>query len=368
MRNFTDHDHPIHVGTTNSIVICISPLTSLMMEQQHKHSGSGLSTEYVGDTQPDPTARERILNGDVQLVYITPESMLGNRVYRDMLLSTPYQNSLMALVVDEAHCVKTWGDEFRKTFAQIGNVRSMIPKTVNVLALTATATAETFHVVTKRLSMDTPTLVALPPYRDNISYSVPPKVDVDQFIDSIAIELKEKRTMFPKTVVYVRSYSDCSKIYMSLKVKLGDEFTEPPGCPNVTGHRIVDMFTRVLTTEKKDEVLHSYSEIGGNLRLVIATTAFGMGIDCPDIRRIIHWGVPSNAEEYVQETGRCGRDGKSSSAILYPVKLKHANLKMKSYVHNETVCRRRLLFQEFLLFSEDGVKVRGRDCCDLCGK
>ena len=89
--------------------------------------------------------------------------------------------------------------------------------------------------------------------------------------------------MFPKTVVYVRSYSDCSKIYMSLKEKVRAEFTEPQGCPNVTSHRIVDMFTRVLTTEKKDEVLHSYSEIGGNLRLVIATTALGMGIDCPDL-------------------------------------------------------------------------------------
>ena len=95
----------------------------------------------------------------------------------------------------------------------------------------------------------------------------------------------------------------------------------------------------------KNEVLHSYSGIGGNLRFVIATTAFRMGIDCPDIRRIIHWGVPSNAEGYVQETGRCGRDGKSLSAILYPVKEKHSNLQMKSYVHNETVCRRRLLFK-----------------------
>ena len=199
MRNFTDHD--------NRIVICISPLTSLMMDQQHKHSGSGLSAEYVGDTQPDPTVRERILNGDVQLVYITPDSMLGNKVFRDILLSTPNQNSLMALVVEEAHCVKTCGDEFRKTVVQIRNVRSMIPKTVNVLDLTVTTTAETFHVVTKRLSVDTPPpLVALPPYRVNISYSVPPNVDVDQFIHSIAIELKEKRTMFPKTVVYVRSY------------------------------------------------------------------------------------------------------------------------------------------------------------------
>ena len=107
----------------------------------------------------------------------------------------------------------------------------------------------------------------------------------------------------------MRSYSDCSKIYMLLRGKLGPAFTEPPRCPNVTGYGIIDMFTRVLTEEKKEEVLQSFSVVGGILRLVIATTAFGMGIDCPDIRTIVHWGIPSTMEEYVQETGRCGVTG-----------------------------------------------------------
>lgn len=79
----------------------------------------------------------------------------------------------------------------------------------------------------------------------------------------------------------------------------------------------MDMFSRVLTNEKKDEVLHSFSKKESVLRLVIATTAFGMGIDCPNIRKVIHWGVPSTLEEYVQETGRAGRDGEPSMAVLY---------------------------------------------------
>ena len=87
---------------------------------------------------------------------------------------------MVAVVVDEAHCVKTWGDEF-KTFAQIGGLRSLISSTVNVMALTATATSETFLVVRRRLSMDTPTLIALPPCRDNIVYKVHSKVDVHHF-------------------------------------------------------------------------------------------------------------------------------------------------------------------------------------------
>ena len=209
-----------------------------------------------------------------------------------MLLSGPYQKKLVALVVDEAHCFKTWGDEFRQMFGEIGDLRSLIPSTVNMLALTATATTETFHVVTKRLSMDDPRIVALPPYRDNISYTIHSKTDVDELTDTIAMDLKQKRLLFPKTVIYVRSYSDCSKINMLLRRKLGPSFTEPAGCPNVTGYRIIDMFTRVLTEEKK-EVLQSFSVVGGILRLVIATTAFGMVIDCPDIRTIVHWGIPS---------------------------------------------------------------------------
>ena len=81
--------------------------------------------------------------------------------------------------------------------------------------------------------------------------------------------------------------------------KMGNKFMGPKGYPNISGYRLVDMFTRVLTTAKKVEVIASFSESGGKLRLVIATTAFGMGIDCPDIRQIIHWGFPATLEEYV---------------------------------------------------------------------
>ena len=138
------------------------------------------------------------------------------------------------------------------------------------------------------------------------------KCDAISLTDCIAIGLKEKRVSFPKILIYVRTYTDCSTLYMLLKGKLRPAITEPPGCPSVSGHRLVYRhvyYTRVLSSEKKEDFIHSFSEVGGTLRVVIATTAFGMGVDCPDIRRVIHWGLPTSVEEYVQETGRCGRGG-----------------------------------------------------------
>ena len=356
-------------GTSGSIAVCISPLQSLMMDQCAKFALRGLQVEIVGEAQTDPTAKGRVISGEVQLVFITPESVISTPVYRKMLVSAVYREKLVALVIDEAHCVKTWGDQFRPTFAQIGDLRSLIPSTVNVMALTATATSETFDVVRYRLSMDKPTLIALPPHSNSIKYQVSSKIGVDDFTTSLCREFASKRTSFPKTVIYVRTYSDCSSIYMLLKHKMGSSFTEPPGYPNLSDFRLVDMFTAVLTAEKKEQVLQSFAKSDGKLRLIVATTAFGMGVDCPDIRRIVHWGMSSTLEEYVQETGRSGRDGKSSVAVLYQgIGGRNATKTVKDYVSNTTVCRRRLLFQGFLMFSESDIHVSGCKCCDVCEK
>ena len=127
--------------------MCISPLTSLMMDQRSKFTPRGLTAEFVGEAQTDHAAERSVLRGEAQLVFITPESLIGNVQYRNMLLSTKYKENLVALVVDEAHCVKTWGDEFRRAFSKIGDLRSILPASINVMALTATATVETFDIV-----------------------------------------------------------------------------------------------------------------------------------------------------------------------------------------------------------------------------
>ena len=93
-----------------------------MMDQQAKYSPRGLKVEFVGEAQTDLSCKERVLSGEVQLVFITPENIIENKVYREMLLSSVYQENLVALAVDEAHCVKSWGDQFR-SFARIGDLR-----------------------------------------------------------------------------------------------------------------------------------------------------------------------------------------------------------------------------------------------------
>lgn len=108
-----------------------------------KFTALGLNTEFVGESQSNSAAEDSILKGEVQLVYISPESLLHNIKFRKMLLSAPYRENLVALVIDEAHCVKTWGDSIRIAFAEIGTLRSLISAHVKVMALTATFTVQT---------------------------------------------------------------------------------------------------------------------------------------------------------------------------------------------------------------------------------
>ena len=159
-NNYTD--------TTGSITVVVSPLTSLMLDQNTRFILRGLKVEFVGQQQSDPLAKQNVLQGKIQLVYITPENLIDNKSYRRMLLSSVYQEKLVALVVDEVHCVQIWGEKFRESFSRIGDLRSLIPNWVRIMALTATATRHTLACVIWCLSLYEPVFVAASPYRNNI--------------------------------------------------------------------------------------------------------------------------------------------------------------------------------------------------------
>uniref|UniRef100_A0A1X7TDL1 DNA 3'-5' helicase n=1 Tax=Amphimedon queenslandica TaxID=400682 RepID=A0A1X7TDL1_AMPQE len=126
------------------------------------------------------------------------------------------------------------------------------------------------------------------------------------------------------------------------------------------------MYTRACTTTHKEKILANFCDEKGKLRIIIATTAFGMGIDCPNIRIIYHWGAPSTIEEYAQETGRAGRDNLPSKAILLHKTVGiHVTDEVKSYIANNSVCRLQLLYKQFLF---DAHTSDSQNCCDICCK
>ena len=238
---------------------------------------------------------------------------------------------------------------------------------VHVLALTATATKATFDCVCERVAMKSPSLIGLSPHRSNIYYSVHPYIDVQELSDCLAAELRLQSRKTPKTVIFCQRLEDTAMLYLSLQKTLGHSFTYPAGYPSRQQYRLVEMYTRACRPEFKESVLNSFTSLSGALRIVIATTAFGMGIDCPDIDRIIHWGAPSTLEQYAQETGRAGRDGRQATALMYYKQSgRHIEEAVHSYACNQTECRKQKLFRSFLFCNLDVSSVTRCQCCDVC--
>ena len=257
------------------------------------------------------------------------------------------------------------GDEFRTVFACIGEVRCLIPSNVNVIALTATATFDTLSVVTQRLSLYKPAIVAVSPNRANIKLTVQPSKSMKEFAQLITSKLKVQQRAYPKTIVFARSYQDCSSLYLTISHALGKHITYPAGYPNLLKYHLLSMYTQASTDEMKTSILSTFSLKNSTLRLIVATTSFSMGIDIPDVREVIYWGPPSELEQYAQEIGRAGRDGKDSVAILmFDKPNRYTKQGMKLYTQCKAKCRRNNLFSNFIQCEHhDNPHCK---CCDIC--
>ena len=260
------------------------------------------------------------------------------------------------------------GDTFRAVLSRVGEIRSLLPRGVNVMAVTATATKSVRTAVSRTLGMRNPHIVACSPCKKNLMYSASPFISVEESFKRIATRLQAERTMFPRLIVYVRLFDMCSNIYLYFKAELGEEFTEPTDAPDISRFRLVDMYTSIIDKDHKDSILNLFTK-RSHLRIVIATIAFGMGVDLPDVRQVIHVSSPDDIESYIQETGRAGRDGLPSLAVLLHGKETSHQLSksIKDYKANTDTCRRDILFKDTdnYIHTDLGKKCL---CCDICMK
>lgn len=239
------------------------------------------------------------------------------------------------------------------------------------MALTATATKSTRRIVIQRLCMENPVIVYLPPTKSNITYTVFAKPElVKEMIQPIVDDLKTKGKQAGKVLIYCRRHEEVAMMYECFQKIMQNRMLFPPGAPNLSKYRMVDMYSKCTDTGLRELIVTRFVDPTSVLRVVIATIAFGMGLDCPCVRKIIHWGPADDIDSYVQQTGRGGRDGKISSAVLYytPRDKRFTSNNMIHYCENSTECRRKLLFMDFDDYTLSTPPPTKCCCCDICYK
>ena len=262
------------------------------------------------------------------------------------------------------------GDSFRREFANLGEVSSLLPS-VNTMALTATASKSTRRAIYRSLAMKKVLLVSQSSDKSNLFYCLDSyQKDITEAFAPLVIELKQKRTNTDRTIIFCRSYNSCITVYYYFKSSMGKHLSHPEGYPNLAELRMVDMYTAYTHPVVKDIILRQFQQPQSVLRVIVATIAFGMGLDCPNVRHIIHWGPPEDIETFIQEAGRAGRDGLPATAKLFSaVKdgASHIDDKMRDYCKLKGECRRKYLLREFDSSTDEAaVLIVACKCCDLC--
>jgi ATP-dependent DNA helicase RecQ len=283
--------YQVPAAAMDGITLVVSPLISLMKDQVDALNQAGIPTTFINSTltaQQLNTRFREIADGKFKLVYVAPERLESERFTRFLgELNIPF------VAVDEAHCVSQWGHDFRPSYMSISRVLNLIRPRPVIAAFTATATDKVKEDIVRHLRLDDPVRVTTGYARENLSFSVMKGVDKKAYLaDYVRSRPGECGIVYASTR---REVEECCSYLLKLGIRAG-------------------RYHAGLAEEERarNQELFLYDE----LKVMVATNAFGMGIDKSNVRYVIHYNITKNVESYYQEAGRAGRDGEPGECIL----------------------------------------------------
>ena len=274
----------------DGLTIVVSPLISLMKDQVDALQASGIPATYLNSTldRKDAVARWRGLHrGDYRMLYVAPE-----RLMLDTFLERAVTWNIAQFAIDEAHCISEWGHDFRPEYRELKKLRTHFPD-VPMMALTATATERVRVDIVKQLKLRDPRSYVASFNRPNLTYRVVPKT-----------------APYEQLLEFIRSRSNDSGIVYCASRKSADSLARNLSEDGVSAKPYHAGLTSAERTKNQEAFLRD------DVHVVTATIAFGMGINKPNVRFVVHYDLPKNLESYYQETGRAGRDGLPSECVL----------------------------------------------------
>ena len=356
------------------ITIVVSPLVSLIQDQVEQLQAIDVGVNYLSGEQDYETVQRQIISelyndtSRMKLLYVTPEKIASSNMLRRVFESLVSRNRLSRFVIDEAHCISQWGHDFRQDYMNLGELRKNFPS-VPIMALTATANGRTEADIVKNLRLNNPFIIRSSFNRENLLYDIRPKTGA-KVLSEIADFLRSR--VDQSGIIYCFSRNDCETVSQQLTDQLG-------------AHSTISYYHAGLDPPDRARRHRDWSK--GKIKVIVATVAFGMGINKPDVRFVIHHTIPQSVTHYYQEAGRAGRDGELAHCIMYynyrdatrrrnimqrdkqSGGANHFNVhmdnlrRMVEFCENEVECRRTLLLEYF------GQQFTREECngtCDNC--